>query len=300
MMRKILILLLLASALLAAGAEKVLVWEAVSPNLPGKVFLAGSVHVGRAAWYPLDSAYDKALKASSSLYFEIFQPDPREVFASCTRYGLFSPGKKLSDVAGMVNYGKIKNFMLVNGNPVTDQDLEKMRPWLLIIETAGLYLRKRPDLSQTYGFEAVFTANRGTCPAFSLESIDLQFRTMASISDIASMRVLMEGINDYKNAGRDLERIMGAITTGNPENLNLLNNEIAFKHPEFYQKLFLNRNKRMTEQIYELMKKKQTVFILIGAGHFAGQGNILELLRNKGCSTVQLDKTGKKGDLRPR
>lgn len=300
MLRKLLILLLSVSALLAAGAEKVLVWEATSPKLPGKVFLAGAVHVGRAAWYPLDSAYDKALKASSAVYFEIYKPDPQQVIASCTRYGIFPQGKRLSDISGMDNFRKISNFMLTNNSPLAGEALERMRPWFLTIETAGMYLRKHPDLSQNFGFEAVFTTNIGDRPGFSLESIDLQFRTMSSISDIASMRLLMEGVNDFKSAGRDLERIMGAVTTGKTEDLTLLNNEIAFKHPEFYQKLFADRNKRMAGLIYDLMKKKQTVFVLVGAGHFVGRDNILELLREKGCTTIQLDKTGKKGDIRPR
>ena len=300
MLRNLLILLLSASALLAASAEKVLVWEASSPNLPGKVFLAGSVHVGRAAWYPLDSAYDKALNASSAVYFEIFRPDSQQVIASCTRYGIFPQGKKLSDAVGMDNFRKINNLMLTNNSPLVGEALERMRPWLLTIEVATIYLRKHPDLAQNFGFEAVFTQNLGDKPGYSLESVDLQFRTMSGISEFASMRVLMEGVNDFKNAGRDLERIMESITTGNPQALSLLNNEVAFKHPEFYQKLFADRNKRMAGMIYDLMKKKQTVFVLVGAGHFVGRDNILELLREKGCTTVQLDKTGKKGELRPR
>lgn len=123
---------------------------------------------------------------------------------------------------------------------------------------------------------------------------------MSEVSDLSCMRMLMESINDFKNVGRDLERIMISMTSGSPENLNALSNEIAFKYPEYYQKIFMDRNRKMSEKIYELMKKKQTVFILVGAGHFAGRGNILELLRNKGCSTIQLDKTGKKGEIRPR
>ena len=66
--------LLLFTLILAAG-DKVLIWEASAPGLPGKAYLAGSIHSGKAEWYPLDAAYDRALDASSVVYFEIYKPD---------------------------------------------------------------------------------------------------------------------------------------------------------------------------------------------------------------------------------
>ena len=55
----------------------------------------------------------------------------------------------------------------------------------------------------------------------------------------------------------------------------------------------------MAEKIYSMLKQKQTVFVLVGAGHFAGKENILELLRDRGCTTVQLKRVGKPGRLKP-
>jgi len=58
-------------------------------------------------------------------------------------------------------------------------------------------------------------------------------------------------------------------------------------------------NQRIAGKIYKMLKEKQTVFILVGAGHFAGKGNILELLRDRGCTTIQLKRLGKTGRIKP-
>ncbi|MBO4632525.1 MAG: TraB/GumN family protein, partial [Lentisphaeria bacterium] len=123
--------------------------------------------------------------------------------------------------------------------------------------------------------------------------------SMGEVSDAAAGRLLMDGIRNFAHAGRDLNRVFRALETGVPDELSLITNEMAFKHPEVHRNLFLKRNQMIADQIYAMLKTKQIVFILVGAGHFAGKGSILELLRDKGCTTVQLKRLGKPGRIKP-
>ena len=177
--------------------------------------------------------------------------------------------------------------------------LERFRPWFLSVQLSQFYLLRHPEVRREFGLENVFTKHIGNKPARSLETVDGQLLAISSISDDAAGRMLMDGIRDFQQAGRDLNRIFRALETGDPEELTSIANEMAFKHPEFHRELFLRRNERIAQLICGLLKEKQTVFILVGAGHLAGKGNILESLRDKGCTTVQLPRLGKPGRIRP-
>ena len=294
------IFFLLAFVLSAGG--KVLIWETSAPGLPGKIYLAGSIHSGKAQWYPLDAAYDRALDACNSVYFEIYKPDDRIIGQLTMSAGVFRDGKTLPQVIGYKEFQTVCRFYAEQA-PGTGMDqpamLERFRPWLLSVQLSQFYLMKHPEISRKYGLENVFTKNLGSRNGYSLESPESQIQAMSGVSDIAAGRLLLDGIRNFANAGRDLQRIFRGLETGEPDEIALIANEMAFKHPEFHRRLFLNRNHAIAGKIYTMLKKKQVVFILVGAGHLAGNGNILELLREKGCTTVQLKRLGRPGRIKP-
>ena len=298
-MTRILAVLLIACSFILAADGKVLIWEVSAPDLPGKAYVAGSIHSGKAKWYPLDKAYDRAFDASSVIYFEIYKPDPQEIAKWTLLYGVFRDGKTLSQVIGVPDFQEVCRFYAVHSPNMPPALLERFRPWMLTVQISNIYLMKHPEISREFGLESVFTKHLGGKKAESLESIEVQLKAMSDISDAAAGRLLMEGIRDFANAGRDMNRIFRALETGVPDELSLITNEMAFKHPEFHRKLFVERNRRIADKIYKMLKEKQTVFILVGAGHFAGKGNILEYLREKNCITVQLNRLNKPGRIKP-
>lgn len=298
-MRTFMFLFLSLLCFALSAAENVLIWEAAAPGLPGKVYLTGSIHVGKKEWYPLDRTYDQVLDASSAVYFEISDPNQALIAQESQRYGTFPQGRTLSTVLGFADFQTICFFFSRNEPNMIPMVLERLRPWLLNIYIARIYITKHPELSSDCGLEKVFSRHLGNRGAYSLETVESQFRAMAKVPDAAAGRMLLESVRDFKQAGRDLKRIMESLESGSPENLTMITNEMAFRHPEIFRCLFLERNQLMAEKIYDLLKKKQTVMVLIGAGHFAGTGSVLEHLREKGCTTVQLKRTGLPGRIRP-
>lgn len=301
-MVRLLTFILVSFVFLLSAGDKVLIWEVTAPALPGKVYVAGSIHSGKAQWYPLDAAYDQALDASSAVYFEIFQPDNQKIARLTMMTGVFRNGKTLSQTIGYADFQEVCRFYakLAPGSGM-DQPmmLERFRPWLLTIQISQFYLMKHPEISREYGLESVFTKLLGKRPGFSLESEESQILAMSKISDKAAGRLLMDGIRDFANAGRDLQRIFRGLETGEIDEIAMIANEMAFKHPEFHNSLFLKRNQDIADKIYPMLKKKQVLFILVGAGHLAGKGNILEFLREKGCTTIQLKRLNKPGRIKP-
>ena len=129
-------------AILLSAAEKALIWEATRAGDPGKLYLVGSIHLGKADWFPLDSVYDRVLNESQNMYFEIFNPDTQKLAVYLSSKGMYPPDKNLSDVIGKANFSELVRFFGANGSKVPPFMLEKMRPWLISIEVAGIYIRK--------------------------------------------------------------------------------------------------------------------------------------------------------------
>lgn len=257
----------------------------------------GSIHLGRADWYPLDSVYDRVLKESQEMYFEIFEPDMTALAMTISSKGMYPPDKNLSDVIGKVQFAELARFFADNGSKVPPFMLEKMRPWLISIELAGIYIRKEKSLKSYYGLEKVFTAHKGTRQGHSLESIDSQMSAMASIPDEVMITSIMKSVREPEKAKRELGATLASLSSGDIAKLAEMCGEIAAETPQIYQKLFVDRNIDIVKKLLVLLKEKKVYFVLVGAGHFAGKDNIRDLLAGDGCRIVQLEKTGRKGSI---
>jgi uncharacterized protein YbaP (TraB family) len=55
-----------------------------------------------------------------------------------------------------------------------------------------------------------------------------------------------------------------------------------------YEKLVIERNRKMVSKIEEYLKEKETFFVIVGAGHLVGNQGIIELLKGKGFLLEQL------------
>jgi len=288
-------LLLLALTLFAA--DKALIWEATRKGDPGKLYLVGSVHLGKADWFPLDSVYDRVLNESQNMYFEVFNPDHRQLAVYISSKGMYPPDKNLSDEIGKTNFSELVRFFGANRSNVPPFMLEKMRPWLVSIEVAGIYIRKEKNLKSYYGLEKVFSAHKGKRQAGSLESLESQIDAMSAIPDDRMTASILKSIRSEEKAKKELSATLAAIDSGDIGSLDARCREIASEDPMIYQKLFAERNSAIAKKLLSLLKEKKVSFILVGAGHFAGPDNIRDLLLKAGCRVVQLDKTGRKGKI---
>jgi hypothetical protein len=57
--------------------------------------------------------------------------------------------------------------------------------------------------------------------------------------------------------------------------------------PKLRNALFINRNRRWTEQIDRIMASSGKALIAVGAGHLAGQDGVIGLLRAKGYKVTR-------------
>ena len=295
----LLLLLSVSSGLFAEG--KLLLWEARHPERAGKLFLAGSIHLGRKELFPLDKAYDNALAQSQELVFETFEEDVRAsektIAEFIRRKALYPAGKSLRDVMNESELTLLESFYRAKGGGnFRREELFSRRPWILVLELT-LVAAAESNLKVEYGFETVFRKYRNGRSARGLEQTYTQLSMLEGTGEKQLCAVLLDGIRDYAGEKKALEEILEAFRTGKTAPLAAQAEKTEKKYPLFHKRLLLLRNRGMAETLAEYAKERKTFFVLIGAAHFAGKGNVLQLLEEKGFLVKQLERTGEKGSI---
>ena len=285
---------------LLCASEKLLLWEAVHPEKAGKLFLAGSIHLGKKELFPLDRRYDEILAQSDEMVFEVYDRDPEVTRKTALEFiqkkAFYPPGKDLKQLMGENNLFLLDSFYKSKGNMLFMQNGLSRRPWIIMLDLTQITAQES-KLDLRYGFEEVFRNLKKERPARGLEQVYTQLSMLEGTDEKILCSIILNGIKDPAKEKKELENILTAFRTGDISLLAAQTDEMAEKYPLFHKRLFLARNYDMAEKLSGFAAEKKTFFVLVGAAHFAGKGNILKLLRGKGFLVRQLEKTGKKGDI---
>ncbi|MBR2363662.1 MAG: TraB/GumN family protein, partial [Lentisphaeria bacterium] len=249
---------------------------------------------------PLDRKYDETLAESDVIVFEVFEEDnsknQKAILEFIQKKAFYPPGKNLKEVMGEKEFFLLDSFYKSRGIMHFAQTGLTRRPWLLMLELTMITAQEM-GLKGEYGFEEVFKKLRNGRPARGLESAGSQLSLLEGTDEKILCRMLTDGVKDSSIQKEELKNILHSFHTGDMTALSEQTEKTAKKYPVFYKRLLLTRNYNMTEKLIEYSNEKKTFFILIGAAHFAGNGNILQLLKAKGFVIKQLAKTGKKGGI---
>ena len=124
-----------------------------------------------------------------------------------------------------------------------------------------------------------------------LESFDYQINLLNGFSDREQELFLLYTIKDLATLKDGIEELMAAWQSGDSKKMEELVTRTLTESPELrpvYDKLFYRRNMEMTARIEQLLKGKETVFVVVGAAHLVSEKGIIELLRGKGYSVLQM------------
>ena len=291
------LVLCLCFGALSLPADDVMIWEIRHPERPGILFLAGSVHLGRADMYPLDRVYDEALEKSDYMVFEIAAPNSMKAAAFTMKNGMY-PAR--SDVNLRTLLGE-KDFARLCGaiRVVAPASLVRMKPWvvsmLMEVEEA-----KKLNFDENCGMEKVFHAAGGTRPKRSLET---ELEQLKLISDPAVEEEILadirKNLSDPEKLRDSIRLLVPAVREGKTGPLLQILDETRRDMPGVYRNLIASRNQKMARNLFEMLKEEKTGLVLVGAGHCLGPGSIQEHLERSGCTSVRLKFTGEPGKIQP-
>ncbi|HEX5353320.1 MAG TPA: TraB/GumN family protein [Rhodanobacteraceae bacterium] len=282
-------------------------WVVKSPT--ATVYLFGTIHVlpkGVHWHYPL---LDRALAASGSLYVEEDDSSRSKMTTLILKYGVnpldranlesllegypvYRPyildGRPSSYMAPPINATKLNMAARRADLPVAT--LKEMRPWIAALalsvastDSSGY----QPQFGADTEIEREFKADHK--PVHSFETTREQIDFFADLP-LPTQLELLQTVLDQRTRGTVQAAELARDWQGGDTSAiaDAVLSQMRNDHPEVYEVLLLDRNRKWAQQIADLLKQHGTVFVAVGAGHLTGPGSVQAQLDMLGIKTLRL------------
>ena len=274
------------------GAAKHFLWKITGPK-GGVVYLLGTIHAGKADFYPLPSIIEDSFKKADRLIEEVDLSEPAETARMqqwVTADGGYANGDTITNHLSEVTRSHLAAYVKKGGLP--ESAVAHMRPWLLSMQLE-LFEMKRMGLDPSYGLDRHFLeeARQSHKPIGALEDAELQLKLFSSLSEELQDRLLLSGLVDTETFADSLDRMTRAWQSGDTAALQEVITGSVRDYPELkplMTKLFDDRNTAMTAKIERFLQTPKSYFVAVGAGHLVGDKGILSQLRRKNFRVEQL------------
>lgn len=261
-------------------------------NKDNKVYMLGSIHVGKSSLYPIDKNIVSALKSSDKIYMEIDLSKKDEAKAMQEKI-YYNDGKSLKDDLGEDLYKRVLKIFEAFG--MTEDHVKKIRPWAiyntLSVDPSGT------AANASYGVESYFLALSllNKIEIDELESMEFQAELLSNFDNASYIKMIESltseiEINGYKNINSGIDNLLDAWTKGDKAKMkNILSQEGDEASEKFNEALLKERDKGMAKKIDTMLKKegKNTYFILVGSAHLVPDNSVTGILKNMGYKVVE-------------
>jgi len=247
-------------------------------------YLLGSIHIGRADFYPMPAQVEAAFAKSKGLVVEIDmnKVDSRTLLQ---KYGMANSAQGLDwqsrdkqTVETMNQYCGDKASLC--------QSIQAFAPWL---QASQLNLLRYNGLgfNTDYGVDMQLLGRAGK-PVYQLETAESQFQLLASFDSQVQWSMVREAINA---SDAELLSLVEAWRSGNETALDALMQEQLGGEGDtlMLDKILWQRNKVMADGMMRLMTAEaasEPLFVVVGAGHVVGDKSVVQLLKQKGAAVT--------------
>ena len=266
--------------------SKVFMWSVEGPK--AKVFLLGSMHMFKAASYPLDARIEKAYQSCPRVVFEadLEGAGTDEIRDMMLKLGTYHDGRTLPKEVSEKTYTLFKNR--VEANNLKVEQFDAYRPWFAALSIATVEL-KRLGFTAQNGLDAHFSkqAARDKKKVIYLETARQQLNLLANAFPGKEEDLLKQALEEIAVLEKASTEMVQAWKTGDAARMEAFTQKSMKEFPEVEKKLFTERNRAWTTRISKLLAQDGDVFVVVGAGHLVGKGGLLEMLKAKGYKVVQ-------------
>ena len=252
------------------------------------VYLLGSIHVLRAADYPLATAVLDAYNRSKSVLMEIdlAQMDQDSVQGQLLAAAQLPPGKTLPQIMGASRYERAQRLASQLGVELATFD--QFAPWFVAEAISQLQLAQLGFQPES-GVEMYFLARAQTDgKAISgLESARDQIALFEAMSMDAQSEYLLSSLEEARDLPKEVDDMVRAWQRGDTQWFSgQLRRELG-RDPALYQSLLAARNRKWLPRIEALLEGDRDCLVIVGTGHLVGNESVIELLKKDGFSPIQ-------------
>jgi hypothetical protein len=252
------------------------------------VHLLGSVHVASQDIHPLDPRIESAFQSAQTLVLETSLDPAAQVQAGqkLAAAGTYPAGDSI-DLHLDREVLELLQHQLKKSGTSFDQ-MRSFRPWLAAV-ILTLAEMQRLGYHPSLGIDTYFAGKaKDRKRIMALETIDEQVALFSGMSVTLQEGMLKDALTRLDGLGELMAKTQSQWRTGDARAIDeLMVAPMRKDFPDLYQRLFVDRNRRMATAIEGYLKASGTYFVVVGSGHLSGPEGILDLLLAKGYVPVQ-------------
>jgi uncharacterized protein len=277
--------LLLCVTARAGGALHSL-WE-----LHGKhntVYLLGSIHVLRSSDYPLAPIVLEAYAHAGGVLMEINldEINSETVQAEMLASASLPAGKTLPEVLGKQRYERAA--ALAHEIGVELSMFDQYAPWFAAEAISELQLTQLGFQPET-GVEMYFMdrARSDGKSVAGLETAHDQISVFQNMPLDTQAEYLVTSLEQAHDLPKQVDSMVRAWQRGDTQWFETELKSDLGRDPSLYQSVLGARNRKWVPKIEALLNDDKNYLVIVGTGHLAGQGSVIELLKKDGVVVTQ-------------
>ncbi|MGL5392574.1 MAG: TraB/GumN family protein [Shewanella sp.] len=250
-----------------------------------QAYLLGSIHLGRADFYPLPRQIEAALTQAKGLVVEV-DMTKADTQGLLQRYGMADATKGLHWQSRSGETHRLMSAFCASREDFCNS-IQSFAPWL---QASQLNVLRYQELgySITFGVEMQLLKAHNSLPVFELETAAFQFALLASLDSQLQWSMVRDAISV---SDAELLALISAWRRGDEAALdNLMQEQLAAGgNGHLIDKLLWQRNQTMAKGIMQLLSADgppKPLFIVVGAGHVVGDNSVVQLLRQAGAKVT--------------
>jgi uncharacterized protein len=255
------------------------------------VYLLGSIHLLKAENYPLSPVITRAFDESRVLVLEtdLGRAKDPAVQMEMLSAGLLGPSNSLERVLQPETYALVRQRTQEMGLDL--KFFTGFKPWYFVTVLALVKLQKLGfDPMEGVDWHFYRRAQAQDKKVLGLETVAYQLGLFDSIDATAQDALVRQSLEDFDIVETEMSRIDEAWRTGNVVELEQTLLKSFKDYPELRAIFLTRRNKLWLSQIEAFLKSPDRHFVVVGAGHLAGDENLVKLLEQKGYKVEQMRK----------
>lgn len=263
-----------------------MVWKAQRGG--ATVWLCGSMHLLRESDYPLPQPYLTAFEEAKTVVMErpparISDPETSNQFNAA---GMLPDGGSLQDFVSAKAWSALESWSRRSG--VSLNVLRPMKPWLAAL-TISMATYERLGFSSRHGMERWFGERLGDKLSAGLEVPEAQMAMFNRIPEPTVERMMLQAITEEQQSEVRVQKVATAWRIGDAPGVAAMVDEQMRDFPDVKKLLFTDRNAAWLPAIEKYLDGTETVMVLVGSGHLAGPGSLIDLLEKKGVTLKQME-----------
>lgn len=257
--------------------ENSLLWKISGNGMEKSAYLYGTYHLLCPGDLQIPEKARIAFLTSDRLVLELNFGDP-SVMPSIQQNMVFTDGTTARDYLSQEEYRLVARFFTDSMNMPFER-LQFIKPFFLSSITLQHFLGCKP-----VSFEQKLTAmaEKQNMEVEGLETVKEQIGFVKNIPLKVQKKMLVNSLRNYRQSKKLFDRMMAHYRNEHISELStLIGQYMHADYAEFENDLLVKRNKNWMEKMEAFMGQK-TTFIAVGAGHLAGRGGLLTLLKSAG------------------